>query len=127
MRPLYRDVLATVLVAVSLVIYVAWATGASVLGLADVRTVTLAVLVLGVASSMAAVVPGFGELLRGSRLYLAVASAAGVVALAAGLRALIDEDATALAVLVVAMIAMWGMSTLRHAGLHRPEPRLGHR
>lgn len=127
MRIPYRDVLATVLVAASLVVYVAWASGIGLLGTNDVRIATAAVLVLGIAASMVAVVPGFEELLHGSRRYLVVASVAGVIALGAGLFALIGEDPTALAVLMVAMIAMWVMSTMRHASIHRPELRLGHR
>ena len=127
MRHPYRDVVATVLVGGSLVVYVAWASGVGVLAQTDVRSVTAVVLVLGIAASMVAVVPGFEELLHGSRLYLAVASAAGVVALAAGLWAFVGEEAIALAALVAATIAMWAMSTLRHVGVHRPAPSLGHR
>jgi hypothetical protein len=123
----YRDVLATVLVGVSLVIYLAWAFGVNPLGAADVRPVTAAVMVLGIAASMAAVVPGFEELLHGSRPYLAVASAAGVVALGAGLWAFAWEEAAALTALMAMTIVMWAMSTLRHVGVHRPAPRLGHR
>ncbi len=127
MRHPFRDLLATVLVGGSLVVYVAWASGVGLLGLTDVRSVTAVVLVLGIAASMVAVVPGFEELLHGSRPYLTGASAAGLVALGAGLWAFIGEEATALAALMAATIAMWAMSTLRHVGVHRPAPRLGHR
>jgi hypothetical protein len=127
MRHPFRDLLATILVGGSLVVYVTWASGVGLLGPTDIRSVTGVVLVLGIAASMVAVVPGFEELLGGSRLYLAVASAAGLVAVGAGLWAFVGEEATALAALMAATIAMWAMSTLRHAGVHRPAPHLGHR
>jgi hypothetical protein len=120
-----RDLLATVLVGVSLVVYAAWAIGVAVPG--GVAGVALVVLVLGIAASMSAVVPAFGELLHGSRLYLATASALGLVALAAGVWALVAGEPTALVALVLATFLMWAMSTMRHAGLHRLEQRLGHR
>lgn len=74
-----------------------------------------------------AVVPGFAGLLRGSRGHLAVSSAFGVLALAAGLYALIAGEAAALTVLVLATVAMWAMATARHAVPNRPQERLGRR
>ena len=127
MRPLVRDVTATVLVALSLIVYAGWVWAVGPFESIDVRVVTVIVLVAGIAASMVAVVPGFEGLIHGSRLYLAVASGAGVVALVAGIWALVQEDANALAILMAATIAMWAMSTLRHASVRGPEARLGHR
>ena len=79
---------------------------------------TLIVLVMGIAASMSAVVPGFAELLHGSRLYMGVASLAGLVAFAAGVVALVNEDGTALSVLVLATIALWAVSTARHVSAY---------
>lgn len=126
MRLPWRDVLATLFVAVSLVVYAAWAIGAGLPGFGEVGAVALAVLVLGVAASMSAVVPGFTELLHGPRLYVGAASAVGLMALVTGLWALVAGEAAALALLVLATLLLWAMSTMRHVGLHRPEQRLGH-
>lgn len=109
-----RDVLASVLVGLSVVIYLGMMIGIALPGLSDVTGVTVAVLVLGIAASISAVVPGFDELLHGSRLYLVAASLLGAVALVGGVWALLSNDATALAVLVLATVVLWGMSTARH-------------
>jgi hypothetical protein len=118
--------LATLFVAVSLVVYAAWAVGAAIPGLAEVGAVAVAVLALGVAASISAVVPGFWELLRGSRLYLVGASVLGALAFGGGLWAVFSGDAAALALLVLATLALWAMSTMRHAGVHPLQHRLGH-
>jgi hypothetical protein len=120
-----RDLFATLLVGVSLVVYVAWAVGIAVPG--EVAGVALAVLLLGVVASVSAVVPAFAELVHGSRLYLGTASALGLAALVAGLWAVVAGEPTAVTVLVVATILLWAMSTMRHVGLYRPQERLGHR
>jgi hypothetical protein len=85
------------------------------------------VLCLGILASASAVVPGFGELLRGSRGYLAISSAFGVLALGAGLYALIAGEAAALTVLVLATLVMWAMATVRHSAVHRPQGQLSRR
>ncbi len=121
----WRDVLATVLVAASLVIYALWAVGAPLAPFSDVPTIAAAVLVLGIAASASAVVPGFGELLRGSRLYLGAASGLGVIALVGGVWAIAAAEAVALALLVLATIVMWAMSTARHLGLAFGQPPAG--
>jgi hypothetical protein len=126
MRFPVRDVIATLLVAVGLVIAGALAIGAPVPGFGTVGAVAVAVLVLGVAASVSAVVPGFDELLRGSRLYLVTASALGVLALGAGVWAVLRDEGVGVAVLVVATVGMWAMSTMRHVGL-MGQPRLQHR
>jgi hypothetical protein len=120
-----RDLFATVVVGVAVAVYVGWAVGIAVPG--DVAGVALAVLFLGVAASMSAVVPAFAELLHGSRLYLGTASALGLAALVAGLWALVASEPIALTVLVVATIVLWGMSTVRHVELYQSRERLSHR
>ncbi|HLO34946.1 MAG TPA: hypothetical protein VK194_02645 [Candidatus Deferrimicrobium sp.] len=125
----WRDSIATVLVAIGVVVYGAWVAGPGIPGFVEPASVALAILVLGVAASILAVVPGFDELLRGSRTYLAGASALGVIAFGAGVWTIAAGAAAAgLAVLVVATVVLWAMSTMRHAGVsvgrpHQPLPR----
>jgi hypothetical protein len=83
--------------------------------------VAVAILVLGIAASASAVVPSFEELLSGSRLYLAVTSVLGVAALIAGVVAVIQGEAIALAALVLATLALWAFSTNRHMTQANPQ------
>jgi hypothetical protein len=108
-----RDLLATVLVAVALIAYAIWWLG-GVPVLDQVSSVALIVLAMGVVASMSAVVPSFSELMHGSWLYLGAASLFGLVAMGAGVVALINEDGTALSLLLLATVALWAMSTARH-------------
>ncbi len=121
----WRDSIATILVAIGVVVYGAWVVGPGISGFVEPASVALAVLVLGVAASISAVVPGFDELLRGSKPYLAGTSALGVVAVGAGVWTIAAGGAAAgLAVLVLATVALWAMSTMRHVGVGRPRQRL---
>ncbi len=122
----WRDSIATLLVAVGLVVYGAWALGGAIPGLDSVAAVAVGILVLGVAASVSAVVPGFGELLHGSRMYLAGTSLLGVVAFAGGIYAIATGDELALAVLAVTTVGLWALSTVRHIGTHRSQQGLGH-
>jgi hypothetical protein len=126
-RPTSRDAVATGFVAISIGLFGAWALGIDLPGFGAVAAVAAAVLLLGVAASASAVVPGFAELLHGSRLYLTVASAFGLLAVGAGIYALVAGEAAALTVLVAATVAMWAMATARHAGLLQREARIRHR
>jgi hypothetical protein len=121
-----RDSLATLLVAVGVLLYGCWVAGISIPGFEGIAAVAIGILVLGVAASLSAVVPGFGELLHGSRLYLAGTSALGVLALAGGVYAIVNDEPVALAVLVLATTLLWALSTARHLVLQRPQQRLGH-
>jgi hypothetical protein len=124
----WRDGLATVFVAIGLVVYGAWVTGGGILGLDSVGAVSLAVLGLGVAASASAVLSGWDELMeRGSRLYVFGASGLGGLALGAGLWAIFGRDPAGAAVLVAATAALWAMSTARHVGVHLPALRAEHR
>ena len=121
----WRDSIATILVAIGVVVYGAWVVGSEIPGFSEPAGVAIGVLVLGVAASISAVVPGFSELLRGSKLYLAAASALGVVALGAGVWTIAAGGAAAgLAVLVLATVVLWAMSTMRHVGVGRPRQHL---
>ena len=116
----WRDSIATILVAIGVVVYGAWVVGPGLPGFVEPAGVALAVLALGVAASVSAVVPGFGELLHGSKAYLAAASALGVLAFGAGACTILGgAAASGLAVLVVATVALWAMSTWRHVGIGR--------
>lgn len=110
-----RDVVATGLVAVAGLIYVLWLLDSVPSALSDVRATGAIILALGFAASAIAVVPGFGELLRGNRAYLTVTSLLGLVALVAGVVMLVSASQTALAVVMLAMITMWLIATIHHS------------
>jgi hypothetical protein len=114
----WRDRIATLVVGSALLVYVVWAVGA--LGDVSAGTIAIIVLVLGVVASASAVVPGFVELLAGSRTYLAVAALVGLVALVSGIMTIVNSTDETLAILVVATVALWAVSTVRHASAHRP-------
>jgi hypothetical protein len=126
MRLPMRDLIATLLVAVALLLYAAWAVGMDMPIVSSVSAVAAAILVLGIAASASAVVPGFLELLRGSKTYLAATSVLGLVAFGAGLVALLQGHAVALGALIVATIILWALSTNRHVSEGRAEPHLRH-
>jgi hypothetical protein len=109
-----RDLLATVLVGAAIVLYGAWLIGMEMPWFTDPGAIAVGILVLGIGASMSAVVPGFAELLHGSRSYLAAASLLGLVAFAAGLWAIWAQDPIGLAVLVAATLLLWAVSTWRH-------------
>lgn len=125
MRLSWRDSIATVLVAIGAVVYLAWAVGFEIPGFTEPVGVAVALLALGVAASLSAVVPGFADLLRGSKLYLVSASALGLIALGAGLCTIFGADANVgLAVLTLTSVLLWAMSTMRHVGIGSPRPHL---
>jgi hypothetical protein len=109
-----RDLLATALVAAAIVVYVFWAIGSSLPGLASTRATGTVVLGLGFAASAGAVVPGFETLIRGSRVYLAVTMLIGLVAFGAGAWMLLDGSDLALGALMGAMGLLWLIATIHH-------------
>ncbi len=109
-----RDLIATGLVAVAALFYALWLSGSSVFGLDSTRTTGIIVLALGFAASATAVVPGFDQLIHGSRTYLAIASCIGLFAFGAGLVMLVVASDLALDVLMIAMAALWIMATMHH-------------
>jgi len=123
----WRDSIATVLVAIGVVVYGAWLVGPGLPGFVEPVGVALAVLALGVAASISAVVPGFGELMHGSKSYLAATSALGLLAFGAGACTILGGAAgSGLAVLVLSTVALWAMSTMRHVGFGRSSQHLQH-
>jgi hypothetical protein len=78
---------------------------------------------LGFIASATAVVPGFDQLLQGSRLYLGTTSALGVAALVAGVVMLWTASAAALAVLMAVLVTLWLIATTHHVVLARTEQR----
>ncbi|MFZ0161540.1 MAG: hypothetical protein WAL50_21115 [Kineosporiaceae bacterium] len=109
-----RDTVATVLVAVAGLLYVLWALGSAPFSLSGTRATGIAVLALGFIASATAVVPTFSQLLHGSKAYLAITSTLGVIAAAAGVQMLLTASETGLAVVMVAMVAMWLLATTHH-------------
>jgi hypothetical protein len=115
MRLTWRDGLATVFVLVAAILYALWLGGIEVLGM-GVQGLGGVVLGLGVAASVTAVVYGVGAgLLKAPKVYLAIASLIGLVALAAGVITLVNASEPMFNVLVVATVALWVMATVRHA------------
>ena len=113
----WRDRIATLLVATATLIYVVWLIG-PLEGL-TASSIAVLVLVLGFIASASAVVPGFAGLLSGSRMYLALASLGGLVALACGVLTVTQATESTLAVLVIATIGLWAAATARHRVVHR--------
>ncbi len=114
-----RDVFATVLIGIAVLLYMAWAAGVAIPLVADVKPVALLVLLLGVAASMSAVVPGWDELVHDWRLYFGAASLVGLVALIAGVWAIVAGEPAALALMVLMTVVLWAMSTFRHIRVQR--------
>ncbi|MGZ8437537.1 MAG: hypothetical protein ACXWXR_03235 [Candidatus Limnocylindrales bacterium] len=112
-----RDRVATVLVGAAVVLAIGWFADLAGLRTFDVVSITLAVLVLGVPASAAAVVPGFEGLIRGSRSYLLISSALGLAAAAAALLTIANRTEETLAVLVGLTVVLWAGATWRHGGV----------
>jgi hypothetical protein len=127
MRIPTRDRIATVLVACAAVVYMLWATGSTLPAMDSIRVTGLVVLGLGFAASASAVVPGFDELLHGSKLYLAVTSLIGLGAFVAGLVMLLGASEVALGVVMAAMVVLWMTATVHHTVLAEAEVASGDR
>jgi hypothetical protein len=131
------DIIATCLVAAAGLLYLLWAIGSTLPGMSSTRATGIAVLALGFAASASAVVPTFGQLLHGSKTYLALTSLIGVAALAAGIQMLITASGTGLTVMMAAMAVLWLIATIHHSLLaktglpqqparHQPRPASAH-
>lgn len=97
-----RDRVATVLVGAAVVLAIGWFVDLAGLRTFDVVSITLAVLVLGVPASAAAVVPGFAGLIHGL-----AATAAAVLTIA-------NRTEETLGVLVGLTVFLWAGATARH-------------
>jgi hypothetical protein len=112
-RLTWRDGAATILVGVGVALYLIWLSGSELIG---PRVLAATIFGLGLAASVVAVVYGVGAgLLRAPRLYLAVSSLIGLVALVAGIIAITSVNEAMLATLVVTTVVLWLMATIRHA------------
>jgi len=114
-----RDVIATGLVAIAGLLYLLWAIDSALPGMSSTRATGVAVLALGFAASASAVVPGFGQLLHGSKAYLVLTSLIGLAALAAGVQMLITASGADLTVVMAAMAVLWLIATIHHSLLAR--------
>lgn len=114
MRLLRRDLVATGLVALAGILYLLWAVDWTIPGMSSTRATGIAVLALGFAASVSAVVPGFDRLIRGNQFYLAVTSLIGIAALMSGIVMLANASDAALSALMGTMGALWLVATIRH-------------
>jgi hypothetical protein len=120
MRLTWRDGVATLLVAATAVLYALWATGAVMPGVST-RWMTGIAVALGAAACTAnqrelgEVYGATREGPRPSGVYIALATALGIVMLVAGILAFVLASEVLLATLVAAMIALWLIATARHA------------
>ncbi len=112
-----RDRIATVLVGAATLLAIGWFADVLDLGSVDLAWITVAVLALGVPPSAMAVVPGFAGLIHGSRLYLLVSSALGLVATAAALATIANRTEETFVALVALTVILWAGATLRHSGI----------
>ena len=110
-----RDIIATGLVAVAGLLYLLWAIDSTLPGMSSTRATGVAVLALGFAASASAVVPGFDQLLHGSKTYLAITSLIGLAAAAAGVQMLITASGAGLTVVMAAMAVLWLIATIHHS------------
>jgi hypothetical protein len=115
MRLPRKDIIATILVGVAGVLYVLWATESALPGMSGPRATGMVILGLGFAASASAVVPGFEDLLHGSKAYLAVTSLLGLLAFAAGVQLLVTASEVALGAVMAAMVVLWLIATVHHS------------
>lgn len=119
MRRYWRDVVASICVAAAAALYGLWITDVVLTGTPGTRIVGGTILGLGIVASAFAVVPGFEGLLRGSKLYLAIASLLGLGALTAGVWTLVSANEAVLGVLLGVTVVLWVTATVRHVVLAR--------
>lgn len=112
----WKDAVTTVLAGAIVAIYTAFLNGTGAWLISSARGTATAVLVLGVVACSFGTV---ADLYRRAEppltaAYAVVATATGVLALAAAVAALVTGSTVALAVLVAAALALWLMATARH-------------
>jgi len=110
-----KDIIATSLVAVAGVLYLLWVTGSAPPGMSGMRATGIVILALGFAASALAVVPGFGQLLHGNKIYMTVTSLIGLGAAIGGLLMLVAESEAGLAVVMASMVVLWLIATIHHS------------
>jgi hypothetical protein len=124
MRLTWKDGIATTATAAAVVFYALWATDTVAPNL-SVRVATLVVFGLGFIGCPTAARDVSAEGTGAPRWYATTATVLGFVALVAGVSALAFGNGTMLAILVVAMVALWLAATVRHALGSRPYRRTG--
>jgi hypothetical protein len=123
MRLTWKDAVATLFMGAIVIVYAAFLNGTSAWLISSARGTTATVLVLGWIGGCA--LGGLADAYTGTksrslRVFTAIATTLGVVALVAAVVGLITASTVALAVLVAATIALWLISTIRHAFFTAP-------
>ncbi len=125
----WRDGVTTLFMAAIAAIYAAFLSGTSAWLISSARGTTTAVLVLGMVGGCAIGAVGdlyAGKQPRSARVFRAIATTLGLVALIAAIVGLITASTIALAVLVAATFALWLISTARHAFTLPPGAAIRH-
>jgi hypothetical protein len=120
----WKDARTTLFVAGAVTVYALAMTGTAFQGM-SMRVVTAIVLGLGMAACTSnqdqlAVVYAVGQERRVPMAYVVIVSTLGAVALGAGVIALVTANEAMLATLVAAVVALWVISTVRHAVTAQP-------
>jgi hypothetical protein len=110
-----KDLRATFCVAGAALFYAFWAADVGVPGVHTARATGIIVLAFGFVASVTAVVPGFEQLMRGSKAYLALTGSLGAMAAAAGVHLLFTGSGTSLSIVMAATVALWLIATMRHS------------
>jgi predicted ABC-type exoprotein transport system permease subunit len=120
--------MATVFVAAAAVVYGLWQSGSAMTEM-SVRAMAVSVFALGFlactsdAKRMSSVyTPGAGD--RPSTVYTVLASLLGFGALISGVWAIVAASETMLAILIGTMVALWLVTTVRHAITEMPRPHV---
>ena len=128
MRLTWKDAVTTVAMAVIVAVYVAFLAKAGWPLLGSVRGT--AAVILGVGAVGGCALAGVGAQYQTrqtsfGRWLIGLATVLGIVALGAGVYALIAANTVALAVLFGATVALWLVATVRHAFAMPPPPIRG--
>jgi hypothetical protein len=124
MKLTWKDAVTTVTMTATVAVYVAFLREAGWPLIASARGTTTAILILSMVGGCAVSAGDLYDRVRttATRMFVVVASALGVGALAAGVIALATASELALAVLFAATAALWLMATVRHAFTPRTPP-----
>lgn len=117
MRLTWKDVVATLFTAAIVAVYIAFLQSAGWPLLGSVRGTTAVMMVLGTLGGCAFGAAGelYGRNARATeREYVTFTSIVGLIALGAGIYALVTANGTALAVLFIATMGLWLAATARH-------------
>ena len=114
MRQIWRDRIATLLVAVAALVYVLWLVGWALPGLSGPKVVGAVVFGLGFAACPMAGLPDLEMMVREHRRYVIATSLVGLAALVLALTTVLTGNHTTLTLLVVATVGLWAVATYRH-------------